>query len=82
MLPMLIIGTGNSTYLVLLKDSFTAVETISDSDLIVILLISSFCFRTEKNASQWSKDRFQELLHRFEIENEIGILMLKFLIQL
>jgi len=27
---------------------------------------------TEKNASQWSKDRFQELLHRFEIENEIG----------
>nr|CAG4642653.1 EOG090X09QT [Evadne anonyx] len=27
---------------------------------------------TEKNASQWSKDRFQELLHGFVIENEIG----------
>jgi len=27
---------------------------------------------TEKNASQWSKDRFQELLHGFEIQDKIG----------
>jgi len=27
---------------------------------------------TEKNASQWSKDRFQELLHGFQIEDKIG----------
>nr|CAG4648765.1 EOG090X09QT [Polyphemus pediculus] len=27
---------------------------------------------TEKNASQWSKDKFEEYLHGLEIENEIG----------
>jgi len=36
---------------------------------------------TEKNASQWSKDRFQELFIGFEIDDKIGTRNLVFLVR-
>ena len=70
---MLIIGTGNYTVSI----HFRLCRPFVCTNILNVRIYQAFnpihfCLRTEKNASQWSKDKLRELLEGFEVKNEIG----------